>query len=230
MEKMRVSIVIPAKNEEETLGKALDAVLPLADEVLVVDGHSTDGTVKIAEDKKVRVILDNKKGKGDALRVAAKAVQGDVVVFMDADGSHDPKDIPRLLAPIEANEADLVIGSRMRGGSDELHSSPLEAIRLIGSTVITQAINLRFSVRLTDYQNGFRAIKTQVLRALPLREDITTIEQEMAILALGMGYRVTEIAAHESARQAGVSKINVLSVAHRYLYELVRDLSKPWPK
>jgi dolichol-phosphate hexosyltransferase len=225
----RISIVVPAKNEACTLGSVLDRVRSLGDELLVVDGHSTDSTAAIARERGIPVFLDHGRGKGDAVRSAADHVKGDIIVFIDADGSHDPNDIPRLIAPIINNEADLVIGSRMRGGSDELHSSVFEAIRLIGSTLITQAINLRFGVRLTDYQNGFRAIRTEVLKRLGCREEITTIEQEMAIKALGLGYRVVEIPAHESVRQGGSSKISVFRVAHRYGFQLLRDLARPWP-
>ena len=227
---VKISLVVPTRNEEATVAPVIESIKQYGDELLVVDGHSTDRTVKIVESLGARVIFDRKKGKGDAIRCAAEAVTGDVVVFIDADGSHDPADIPKLVEPIAQDKADLVIGSRMRGGSDELHSSVAEAVRLIGSTVITQSINLRFGVRLTDYQNGFRAIRTRVLRDLRLCEDITTIEQEMAIKALGKGYRVMEIAAHEYVRQGGESKINVLKVSHRYIYQLVRDLAKPWKR
>lgn len=227
---MRISIVIPTKNEETTLAEVIQGVRPFGDEILVVDGHSKDRTTTIAKELGASVIFDHGLGKGEAIRCALSAINGEIAVFIDADGSHDPSDIPKLTDPIIEGQADLVIGSRMRGGSDEFHSDVVEAIRLIGSTVITQAINLRFGVRLTDYQNGFRAGRTDVLRRLPLRENITTIEQEMAIKALGMGFRVTEVAAHEFARKGGVTKINVLKVAHLYIFELLRDLSRQWEK
>ena len=221
-----VSIVVPARNEAETIADVLAAVKPFADELIVVDGRSTDATVSLARAAGAIVVTDNGRGKGDAVRCGARAAQGEFLVFIDADGSHDPADIPKLLTPLMRGEADIVIGSRMRGGSDELHSDIFEAVRLIGSTVITQAINLRFGVRLTDYQNGFRAVRAKAFWDLGLTEDITTIEQEMAIKALHLGYRVTEIASHEYARRAGESKINVLRDAHRYIFQLIRDLSR----
>ena len=228
--KLKISIVIPAKNEEATLAEVIKGVRPFGDEILVVDGHSKDRTTSIAKELGARVIFDHGLGKGDAIRCALSAINGEITVFIDADGSHDPNDIPKLTDPIIEGQADLVIGSRMRGGSDELHSDVFEAIRLIGSTVITQAINLRFGVKLTDYQNGFRAGRTDMLRRLPLRENITTIEQEMAIKALGMGFRVIDVAAHESVRKGGVTKISVLKVAHLYGFELLKDLSRQWKK
>ena len=128
----------------------------------MVDGHSKDRTAEIARSfgDGVRVVKDNGKGKGDAVRVGAFAARYDTVVYLDADGSHDPKDIPALVEPIKKGEADLVIGSRGRGGSDELHGDVEKLLRMIGSDIILIGINLRWKQHLTDSQNGFRAIRT----------------------------------------------------------------------
>ena len=116
-----VTVVIPTRNEEMTLARIIDGVRPYADEIIVVDGHSTDGTRAIAEEKGTRFILDNGKGKGAALRLSIEEASCDLICFIDADGSHDPADIPRLLEPLQRDECDMVIGSRPKGGSDELH-------------------------------------------------------------------------------------------------------------
>lgn len=221
---MKISIVIPAKNEAASIGGIIDACKPYGDEVIVIDGHSTDNTGTVASEHGVTVYLDNRKGKGDAIRVAAQKVTGDIVVFVDADGSHLPADIPRLVAPIMEGKADHVTGSRMLGGSDELHGDMGKFIRLVGSDIITLGINYRFGVRLTDSQNGFRAIKTSVLRQLDLKENITSIEQEMIMKTLKKGFRVAEVSAHEYARQAGESKIKVWKVAWRYVYCWLKNL------
>ena len=113
---MKISIVIPTRNEEGMIKEIIDGCRPYADELMVVDGHSTDKTREIAEAAGVKVILDNGKGKGAALRYAATVVTGDIIVFIDADGSHDPRDIPRLVEPIMKGEADHVSGSRLIGG------------------------------------------------------------------------------------------------------------------
>jgi dolichol-phosphate mannosyltransferase len=218
------SIVIPARNEAETIGEILSSVRDTTDDVIVVDGHSTDRTVDLAREWGARVIWDNGLGKGDAVRVGLGAVQHPITVFIDADGSHNPLDIPRLIAPIESDEADLVMGSRMLGGSEELFGSISEVIRLIGSLIISLSINYRYGVRLTDYQNGFRAIRTDVARKILLASNITTIEQEMAIKCLRYGYRITEVPTHEARRRGGVSKINVMRVAHIYILHLLSEL------
>src|ERR1044071_4990962 len=107
-----VSLVIPARKEERCIAEAIEKSIPFVDEIVVVDGHSKDRTVEIAEQYGVRVVKDNKRGKGEAIRVGAMAVSHPIVVFMDADGSHDPADIPSMVEPILANKVDLVIGSR----------------------------------------------------------------------------------------------------------------------
>lgn len=218
------SIVVPARNEEETIGQVLLGVQNMTDDLVVVDGQSSDRTVSIARNYGARVLQDNGLGKGDAIRVALAAVRHPITVFIDADGSHDPKDIPKLVAPIETDEADLVMGSRMLGGSEELFGSISEVIRLMGSLVISLSINYRYGLRLTDYQNGFRAIRTEVGRTIGLTSNITTIEQEMAMKCLKHHYRVTEVPTHEYRRKGGVTKINVMKVAHIYVWNLITGL------
>lgn len=219
-----VSVVVPARNEAPSVGAVLEGARPYADELLLIDGRSTDATRQIAEQHGARVLEDDGRGKGSALRQAITEATGDIIVFIDADGSHDPLDIPRLVAPIQAGDADLVVGSRPKGGSDELHGDLEKFARMIGSDIITLCINYRFGVRLSDSQNGFRAIRTKVARSLVLRENGTAIEQEMLMQALHHGFRCDEVPAHEYARTHGESSIVLPRVAHRYVWCLVRGL------
>jgi hypothetical protein len=117
-----------------------------------------------------------------------------------------------------------VLGSRMLGGSDELFGSFSEVVRLIGTLTIGLAINYRFGVRLTDYENGFRAIRTDVARDLGLTSTDSTIEQEMAMKCLKYGYRVTERPTHEYRRRGGKPKLKLGRVAHLFVFSLVRGL------
>jgi len=220
----RVTVVVPTRDEEGLVGEIIDAVRSSCDEVLVVDGHSKDRTREIAAAHGARVILDHGKGKGEALRLALEEATGDIVVFIDADGSHDPRDIPALVAPIAAGQADLVIGSRGRGGSDELHGTLEQLIRYVGSQIIMLGINYRWNVRLTDSQNGFRAIRRDVGRRLGLTSNLTTIEQEMMMKALKQGYRVGEIPSHEYERKWGASKVVVWRVWFAYVWSFLRNL------
>lgn len=219
-----ITLVIPVLNEEKTLGDVIRAARPFSDDLIVADGHSTDRTAEISRSMGARVIFDLRKGKGDAIRSVIPHIQRDITVFMDGDGSHDPNDIPKLVRPILEGEADHVSGSRLLGGSSELHGGFDECLRLMGSSFITACINHRFRVTLSESQNGFRAIRTAILRDLGLCEDITTIEQEMIIKTLKKGYRMGEVPTHEYRRKAGKSKIRLRKVAFRYVYCLIKNL------
>lgn len=216
-----VTVVVPARNEAANILPVLVRAYPFADELLVLDGHSIDGTREIAAACGARVIMDSGRGKGAAIRQAIREATGDILVFIDADGSHNPADIPALVQPIVDGEADHVSGSRMLGGSDELHATIQQFVRLFGSQIITLSINYTLNVRLTDCQNGFRAIRRDVAGALGLEEDITTIEQEMIIKSIRSGYRMAEVATHEYVRANGESNFRVQDVWMRYLYSLV---------
>jgi dolichol-phosphate mannosyltransferase len=219
-----ITVVVPTRDEEGLVGEIVDSVRQYADEVLVIDGHSRDRTREIAAEHHARVILDRGKGKGDALRLAFDEAKGDIVVFIDADGSHDPKDIPAMVAPIIRGDADMVVGSRGKGGSDELHGTFEQLIRYVGSQLIMLAINYRWNVRLTDSQNGFRAIRRQTGKSLGLTSNLTTIEQEMTMKALKQGYRVGEIASHEYERRWGKSKVVVWKLWFAYLWSFFRNI------
>ncbi len=213
----RISIIVPTRNEAANLRPVLEVAAPFADELLVIDGHSTDDTRDIAAAFGARVILDNNRGKGDAIRTGIAQASGNILVFVDADGSHDPCDIPALVEPIVNGVADHVSGSRMLGGSDELHATLHQFVRLFGSQLITLSVNYTQNVRLTDCQNGFRAIRRDIAIALDLQEQITTIEQEMVIKTVRSGYRLAEVATHEYVRANGESNFRVSDVWSSYV-------------
>jgi dolichol-phosphate mannosyltransferase len=222
-----VTVVIAARNEAPTIAAVVTAVLARAARVIVVDARSADGTADLARQAGADVVLEHGPGKGAALRTAIPLVETDITVFMDADGSHDPEDIPRLVDPIRRGQADHVSASRLLGGSSELHGGFDEFLRLSGSSFITACINWRFGVRLSESQNGFRAIRTPMLRALGLSDSATTIEQEMVIKTLKRGHRMAEVPSHEHPRRFGASHIRIWRAAPRYVYSLVRHLLLP---
>lgn len=219
-----VSAVIAAKQEAPSIGDVVDRARQYASDVIVVVGASTDGTSEIAARSGARILADGGRGKGEAIRRAIPHIRTPITVLLDADGSHDPEDIPLLAEPILRGDADHVSASRLRGGSSELHGGFDEFFRLAGSSFITACINWRFKCRLSDSQNGFRAIRTSVLRQLDLREDLTTIEQEMIIKTLRLGLRMAEVPSHEHPRSHGHSHIRVWRSAPRYGISLVKYL------
>jgi dolichol-phosphate hexosyltransferase len=220
-----VTIVIPARNEAASVGDVIRGCAPHAARILViVDRRSNDGTIEQASAAGAEILIDGGRGKGHAMRQAIPHILTPITVFIDADGSHDCHDIPRLLQPILDCTADHVSASRLKGGSSELHGGFEEFLRLAGSSLITACINRRFGVCLSDSQNGFRAIRTSVLRALDLRSGSTTIEQEMIIRTLGLGFRMGEVASHEYRRVAGTSNVKPWRVAVRYVCNAIRHL------
>ncbi len=219
-----VSAVIAAKQEAPTITEVITRTRRYAGQVIVVVGASTDETQELATRSGACVLVDGGCGKGEAIRRAIPHIRAPITVLLDADGSHDPEDIPLLVQPILADEADHVSASRLRGGSSELHGGFDEFFRLAGSSFITACINRRFHCRLSDTQNGFRAIRTSVLRRLDLHEDLTAIEQEMIIKTLRRGFRMAEVPSHEHARAYGVSHIRLWRSAPRHGLSLVRYL------
>lgn len=224
MQNNKISIVIPTKNEEYLIEHIISSVRKYGDEILVVDGHSNDKTREIAEKIGARVVLDNGKGKGDGLRVSIKEARGDIILFIDADGSHIPEDIPLLIKPLLDDEADMVLTSRMTGGSEELHGDISKFIRIMGGMLITLIINYRWNVRITDTQNGFRAIKKRVALDLNLKEDGFPIETEMIMKALKNKYRIVEVPSRELKRVYGDSRINLFSMWYKYVWCVIKNL------
>lgn len=200
----------------------MEGALARVGDVLVSDGASSDATAEVAAAAGARVIKDSGGGKGRAIRNAIRHLESEVSVLMDADGSHDPADIPKLTAPILEGRADHVSGSRLLGGSSELHGGFDEWARLAGSSFITACINWRYGVRLSDSQNGFRAIRTDLLKSMKLRSRHTTIEQEMIVATLRAGKTLTEVPTHEYARKAGSSHISLWRDGPSYVLSLAR--------
>jgi dolichol-phosphate mannosyltransferase len=218
-----VTVVIPTRNESQTIGDVVDAAAEVAENVVVIDGASEDDTCEVARQHGATVIVQKGRGKGAALRQALRELPGEVVVFIDADGSHVANDIPRVAAPVLEGRADMVVASRYLGGSDELHGTLSNFIRMVGSSLITLGINYRWKVHLTDVENGFRAVRRKAALAVDLAANDFTIEQEMVMKMLKKGYRVIETASHEYERKAGESKLPTRQ-GWRFILQFIRDI------
>lgn len=221
------SIIVPCRNEGRSLEILLPRLVNLAEEVIVVDGHSADNTRELVARHGFRYLRDNRKGKGDGLRVGIANASRPICVFIDADLSHDPADIPGLVQPILEDRADLVLGSRMRGGGDEFIATFNELVRLAGNMGLTWLINLRCGSALSDSQNGYRAARTALLRALTLKSTKHTIELEMTMRALRSGARVMEYPTHEYPRRFGVSSLSVVRQGLLFSWVYARECFRP---
>jgi len=202
----RVSLVIPALNEERSLGVVL-AGMPagLYSEVVVVDNGSTDRTADVARQGGATVVSEPRRGYGRACLRALEAVDpaADVVVFMDADASDVPEEAALLVGPILRGEADLVIGSRALGRSE---AGALTPHQRFGNRLATLLIRWLYNFRYSDL-GPFRAIRASSLRALDMRDAGYGWTIEMQIKALRRGLRVVEVPV-SCRRRIGVSKIS----------------------
>jgi dolichol-phosphate mannosyltransferase len=221
---IKVSAVILAKDEEETIVEIVKQAKTCADEVLVVDGHSSDKTRELAEKAGARVVMDRGKGKGDGYKTGLAEAKAGTIVFLDADGSHDPRDIPKLAEPILSRKFDLVIGSRWRGGSDDIHPNFNHLVRDLGGNLLSIIISRWFNTEVTDCLHGYRAMRKQAGLSLGLQADDFDIEHEMVIKALKRGFKVGEVAVHEYSRKGGKSKLPTFGKAHIFWWRLFKEL------
>lgn len=226
-QKNRISVVIPVFNEEKTIGKVIENVkkVRLVNEIIVIcSKKSTDRTWEKASSYGVIMLEDKGKGKGLAMRLSVKKVKNEIIVFIDADGSHIPVDIPKLVEPIIKKEVDMVIGSRFLGGSEELHGDFNKFLRMFFSMVIALIINLRFKSKIQDTQNGFRAIRKNVFKKLNLKSIHTEIETEMCMKCLKKGYKIKEIPSKELKRMWGKSNISLFKHGWRYAWIVLKNV------
>ncbi|MEM2104479.1 MAG: glycosyltransferase family 2 protein [Candidatus Bathyarchaeia archaeon] len=204
-----ISVVIPAYNEEKNIGSVIEETsevmdsLGLPSEILVVDDGSTDRTKEVASRYKVTLLANGRnRGKGCALRKGFQHARGDILITMDADGSHDPKEIPDLLTPL-FNGADIVAGSRFLG-SDKDYTSKLH---IFGNNMINMLIMVLTGKRITDSQTGLRAFKRELLEKVSLESEGYEIETELTVKWLKKGFKLEEIPITCKRRRNGVSKL-----------------------
>ena len=189
-----VTAVIPAYDEQWTISQIVRTAKQYADDVIVVDDGSEDGTGELAVSAGASVIrIPKNTGKGHALAIglSTAAMNGcNVVVCLDADGQHNPADIPRIVQPIVEGKADMVIGSRFLSRESK---DLIPAYRKVGQSILTSATNFGSMVKITDSQSGYRAFTKEVIRGFAFSESGMGIESEMIRNAARSGARIQEV-------------------------------------
>ena len=193
---MQISVIIPTFNEAKTINEIIKRVQAenVADEILVVDDGSTDGTRQVMEslnDKDtVRMILhERNQGKGAAIRTGIQQAKGDVIIIQDADLEYNPRDYRALLQPIEDGIADVVYGSRFLGAPRR----PVMFWHMVANQLLTLMTNILYNTILTDMETGYKVFKREVVRDLRLRAKRFDFEPEFTAKILKRKTRLFEV-------------------------------------
>jgi glycosyltransferase involved in cell wall biosynthesis len=221
MSRPRVSVVIPALNEQENLQHVLPRIPSLVDEVILVDGASTDRTVAVARDliPTIRVVQQRGAGKGAALRTGFEASTGDIIVALDADGSTDPAEIPYFVHALLAG-ADVAKGSRFLHGGG---TSDMPLHRRLGNGFFVHLVRRLYGGRYTDLCYGYNAFWRQSLDLLDLDCDGFEIESMINIRVLRAGLRILEVPSFESRRVVGEGRLRTIPDGWRVLRTILSE-------
>ncbi|MBI1375919.1 MAG: glycosyltransferase [Frankiales bacterium] len=232
----RVSIVVPARNEAKNLEVVLPE-LPEVHEVILVDGHSTDGTIETARRvmPDIRVVQQTRRGKGNALACGFMAATGDIVVMFDADGSADPREITRFVAAL-VEGADFAKGTRFvkNGGSEDI-----TRIRKMGNWFLNTTTNVSFGTRYTDLCYGYNAFWRDIVGVLDLADpsipdveggklwgDGFEIETIINCRVAAAGLRITEVPSVERLRIFGESNLHAVRDGFRVLRTIFSERTR----
>ena len=191
---IRLSVIVPAFNEEKTIGHIVRSLLSQAEvmEIVVVDDCSLDQTskeVKKIKDKRVRYFRHEKnQGKGKAIQTGLSHVRGEYTLIQDADMEYDPIEIPHLLKPILTGKAQVVFGSRFTGSHTNMFYW-----HYVGNKALNFIVNIFYNTTLSDMETCYKVVPTAMMRQMRLRENDFRIEPEITCKLLRMGVRIFEI-------------------------------------
>ncbi len=221
---MDVCILIPTLNEERSIGEVVEGFKRLGFEnILVIDGHSTDRTVEIAKSKGARVVFQSGRGKGQAIIEAFRLIDNEVVVMVDGDGTYLPEDVKKLLDPIERGVADHVVGNRFAN----FEKGAFTRLNLIGNKILNFLFRVMYGVELRDILSGYRALTRDVYKSVELSKEGFEIETELTVETIAKGFRIVEVPITYRKR-AGRTKLKPFRDGIRIaltIYELLKRYS-----
>ncbi len=214
-----VTVIIPTLNEERNIARVLRQIPALVDEVIIVDGRSTDRTIEVAQAVRpdATIVREQRPGKGAAMRAGFAAATGDMVVMLDGDCSMDPGEIDRYLKPL-ADGADMVKGSRFLAGGG---TADMTWLRQAGNRALLALVNLLYGSSFTELCYGYMAFRRSRLQQLDLRGDGFEIETELVVRGLLAGFRIDEVPSFEEPRAFGESNLNTFRDGWRVLQMLL---------
>jgi glycosyltransferase involved in cell wall biosynthesis len=215
---MGISVIIPTLNEVGCLRKVIEEIPEIVTEIIVVDGGSTDGTIELAKSLGVKVVIQEKKGLGDALMLGIKSSHEDIVVLLDGDGSFNPYDIKGLVNLIQQGN-EVVFGTRYHPDSGSQDDTP---IRYLGNQFFTGLIRLIYKVNLSDSLFMYVAAKKIALETLNLKFPGFEFCIEFPIKVHLSGLSYTEMPSFERKRIAGKSKVNAFIHGLIILWTLIK--------
>jgi hypothetical protein len=217
----RISVVVPAINEERNIGEVLGRLPSGLHEVILVDGNSHDRTVEVARHAhpEIKVLTQSGRGKGDALRTGFAAVTGNLIVMLDADGSADPAEIPSFVEALEGG-ADFAKGSRFLDGGG---STDLTQLRKLGNGFLSGTANMLHGTHFTDLCYGYNAFWSRCLPFISLDAPGFEVETLINLRIASAGMRITEVPSHEACRISGQSNLNTFRDGWRVLRTIVRE-------
>jgi glycosyltransferase involved in cell wall biosynthesis len=217
---LTISVVIPTKNEARNIAWVLERMEPIVDEVIIVDGLSTDDTVEIARAVRPDLVVVHHPvaGKGEAMRAGFAAATGDLVVMLDADGSMDPGEIGRFVEQLAAGH-DFVKGSRFLPGGG---TADMTFLRRMGNDVLVRLANVLMGTRYTELCYGYMAFRRSRLQELDLTSSGFEIETELVLKCQRAGMAIAEVPSFESPRRYGNSNLNTFRDGWRVLRTLLR--------
>jgi dolichol-phosphate mannosyltransferase len=200
-----VSVIIPTLNEagnilEELI--AIDKELVYPKEIIVVDGDSTDGTKEIVKDNNCKLIVEPRRGYGNALRAGIKHAKGDVIVMVDGDGTYEMKHINLLLDKMIKNDAELCLATRMYDPN-----KAMGLMNFVANKVITFCFNMLFVQFLSDSQSGFRAISHSAIEKVELGEEDMAFATEMLVKFAKEDFKMVEVPSIYKRRKYGKTKL-----------------------
>jgi glycosyltransferase involved in cell wall biosynthesis len=213
---MRITVAIPCYNEAPTIAKVVAdfrAQLPEA-ELLVVDNASTDGSGALAAQAGARVVREKRRGKGFVMQTIAETVTSEVVVIVDGDDTYYAEDVHELLRPVLADDADMVVGDRLKDASKQ----SLKDLNRFGNRMIVAIVNLAFRTGFRDVLSGYRIVNRNFLRSVPLITGGFETETELTLQALEKGMTILELPCRYRARPPGShSKLSPFADGYRIL-------------